>query len=151
MLCNVNFLSEVDLKNHYIWQHSINENNIYLNDIFKPDTIRKGYDICQIDFENSRSQKNHIFLFHYGQLGGNRGNGQLPINILKRGPITYYTILYDQHRNFFDFFGEQIVDDFLSSVYNRFNPDKDCKIQGYAEMIISNRKSLLSLKILGFG
>ena len=135
LLCNVNFLSEDELKNHYIWYHLINENDIYLNDLFKPDSIYKGCDICQIEFENSRAKKNHMFLFHYGQMGGNRGNGQLPVNILRRGLITYYTISYDQHKNFYDFFNERIVDDFLSSVYNKFNPDKDYKIQGYAEII----------------
>ena len=76
-----------------------------------------------------------MFLFHYGQMGGLRGNGQLPINILKRGPITYYTISYDQHKNHFEFFNEQIVDNFLSSVCNKFNPNKDCKVQGYTEII----------------
>lgn len=76
-----------------------------------------------------------MFLFRYGQMGGNRGNGQLPTNILKRGPITYYTISYDQHKNFYDFFSEQIVSDFLSSVCNRFNPNGVHKIQGYAEII----------------
>ena len=76
-----------------------------------------------------------MFLFHYGQMDGNRENGQLPINSLRRGPITYYTISYDQHKNFYDFFNERIVDDFFSSVYNRFNAGKDYKIQGYAEII----------------
>ena len=116
-------------------EHLINENDVSLNDLFNPDTVYKGCDICQLEFEKSRSKKTHMFLFHYGQMGGIRGNGQLPINILKRGPITYYTISYDQHKNYYDFFNEQIVDNFLSSVYNKFNPDKDCKIQGYAEII----------------
>ena len=57
-----------------------------------------------------------MFLFHYGQMGSNRGNRQLPINILKRGPITNCAISYGQHKNFCDFFSEQIVGDFLSSV-----------------------------------
>ena len=74
-----------------------------------------------------------MFLFHYGQIGGNRGNGQLPVNILRKGTITYYTISYDQHKNFYDFLMREY--DFLSSVYNRFNPDKEYMIQGYAEII----------------
>ena len=74
-----------------------------------------------------------MFLFHYGQMGGNRGNGQLPLNILRRGPITYYTISYQEHKNFYDFFIE--IEDFLNSVYSMFNPDRDYKIQGYAEII----------------
>ena len=135
LLCNVNFLSEDELRSHYIWQHLINGNDVYLTDLFKPDSIYKGCDICQIESEKSRSKKNHMLLFHNGQMGGKRGNGQLPVNILRRGPITYYTISYDQHQNFYDFFNEHIVEDFLVSVYNRFNPHKEYKIQEYAEII----------------
>ena len=152
LLCDANFLSQVDLKNHYIWKHSINENNIYLNDLFRHDTIYKGCDICEMDFENSRSKKKHMFLFHFGKTGGNRGNGQLQINVLKRGAITYYTTSFAQHRGFYNFFGEQIVDDFLMSVYNIFVPDKDYMIQGYAQIMKRHsRESSLLLKIPGCG
>ena len=68
-------------------------------------------------------------------MGGNRGNQHLPVNILKRGPIKYFTISYNQHENFYNFFEEQIVDDFLNSVYERFEPNDQYKIQGYAEII----------------
>ena len=133
LLCNVNFLNEDQLKNHYIWYHQINENDVYLNDLFKPGTIYRACNICQIEFDNSRIKKNNMFLFHYGQMGGNRGNGQLPLNILRRGPITYCTISYQEHKDFYNFFSE--IEDFLNSVYSRFNPDTDYKIQGYAEII----------------
>ena len=55
-----------------------------------------------------------MFLLHYNQMGGNRRNQQLPINILKRGSVKYFSINYNQHRNFYNFFQEQIADD---SVY----------------------------------
>ena len=84
-------------------------------------------------------KKKNMFLFHFGQTGGNRGNGQLQINVLKRGAITYYTTSFAQHGGFYNFYGEQIVDDFLMSVYNIFVPDKDYMIQGYAQ--IMNRHS----------
>ena len=32
-----------------------------------------------------QEKKNHMLLFLYEQTEGNRGNGQLPINILRRG------------------------------------------------------------------
>ena len=56
--------------------------------------------------------KKNMFLFHYGkhqQLGGNRDprNSTLPINVLKRGPTTYYSINFNQHKNFYDFFSSQ--------------------------------------------
>ena len=76
-----------------------------------------------------------MFLIHYSQMGGNRTNQQLPINILKRGPIKYISINYNQHKNFYNFLGEQIVDDFLDSVHSRFVSGGEYKLQEYAEII----------------
>ena len=53
-----------------------------------------------------------MFPFHYGQMGGSRQNFQRPINVLKKGPITYYSITYEQHKTFYGFFGDGIVEDF---------------------------------------
>ena len=75
------------------------------------------------------------FLLHYNQMGGNRRNQQLPKNVLRRGPITYFSINYNQHKSFYNFFQEQIVDDFLDVVYSRFVSDGEYNIQGYAEII----------------
>ena len=43
-----------------------------------------------MEFRNCRSKKNHMFLFHYNQAGRSTTNQQLPINALKRNPITYF-------------------------------------------------------------
>ena len=88
-----------------------------------------------IDFDNSRTRKSHTVLLHYNQMGGNMRNQQLPINILRRGAIKYFSINYNQHKNFYNFFQEQIVDDFLNSVYKRLDTNDQYKIQGYAETI----------------
>ena len=143
LLCNINFLSEDVLNNHYVWQHLVNENDVYFNDLFKPDTNYRRCDICQIDFGNLRIRKSHMFLFHYDQTGSKRGKSQLPINILRRGPIMHFTISYDQRKNFYNFFKEQIVDDFLDSVYARFDPDYQYKIQGYTEIINQQQGELI--------
>ena len=66
-----------------------------------------------------------MILFYYGerQIGGRRpGLSILPLNVLKRGPITYYSINFEQHKNFYDFFNSRIVDVFLDSVYETFRP-----------------------------
>ena len=70
-----------------------------------------------------------MFLFHYNQAGCSRMNQQLPINVLRRGPVKYFSISYTQHKNFYDFSQEGIVDNFLEAVYNRFIPDDEYKIQ----------------------
>ena len=71
-----------------------------------------------------------MFLLHYNQMGGNRRNQQLPINALRRGPTTYFSMNYNQHKSFYKFFQEQIVDDFLEAVYSRFVSDGEYKIRG---------------------
>ena len=109
LLCNLNFLTDETLKNHYIWQHLVNEDNCYFKDLFKPDINHRGCDICKIDFKNSRTRKNHMFLLHYNQMGCNRRNPQLLINVLRKGPITYFSINYNQHKSFYNFFQEQLL------------------------------------------
>ena len=114
LLCNLNFLSDETLKNHCIWKHLVNEDDCCFKDLFTLVTNTKSCDICGIHFKSARTRKNCMFLLHYNQMGGNRRNQQLPINILKRGSIKYFSINYNQHRNFYNFFQEQIADD---SVY----------------------------------
>ena len=64
------------------------------------------------NFKSQEVKKTHMFPFHYGQMGGSRQNFQRPINVLKRGPITYCSITYEQHKTFYGFFGDGIVEDF---------------------------------------
>ena len=46
-------------------------------------------------------------------MGGRRpGLSALPQNVLKRGPLTYYSINFEQHKNFYDFFNSSMVDVF---------------------------------------
>ena len=89
-----------------------------------------------------------MFLFHYGQrqLGGSRRRGlsTLPLNVLKRGPITYYSINFIQHKNFYDFFNSSTVDVFLDSVYETFRSgNKESKFQGYAEIVNQQRGEVI--------
>ena len=99
-------------------------------------------------FKSSRNKKKHMFLFHYGkhqQMGGNREprTSRLPINVLKRGPITYYSINYIQHKNFYNFLSSGIVHAFLDSFYEIYRPTKENKIQGYAEIVNQQRGEII--------
>ena len=104
LLCNLNIMNDETLRS-YIWQHLVNENNSYFQDLFAPDTNLKRCNNCLMDFKNSRIKK-ITFLFHYNQTGGSRMNQQLPVNVLRRGPVKYFSINYQQHNNFYDFFRE---------------------------------------------
>ena len=133
LICNATFSDDV-LKSHYLDHHSINENNYFFRELFSPDNVSKRCDECKLEFKSCRLKKNHNFLLHYNQVGGSR-NQQLPINVLRCCAIFYYSINFYQHKNFYDFYDEKIVDAFLNSVYERFVPGKDFKIQGYFEII----------------
>ena len=67
----------------------------------------------------------------------------LPLNVLKRGPITYYSINFEQHKNFYDFFNSSMVDVFLDSIYEIFRPNTEKKSQGYAEIVNQQRVEII--------
>ena len=123
----------------------INE-DVHFRDLFTPDTLENFCQICSMNFKSARSKKN-MFLYHYGttqQVGG-RGPrmSDLPINILRRGTIPYYSITFDQHKIFYDFFSTDVVDSFLNSFYKVYRPDKENKIQGYVEIINQQRGEII--------
>ena len=55
---------------------------------------------------------------------------------MKRGPITFYSINFYQHKNFYIFFDEKIVDRFFNSVQGSFESvrGKEFKMQVYFEL-----------------
>ena len=58
-----------------------------------------------------QAKKNHCFFVHREHVGG--ANNHLPINILKRSTITYYSINFSLHKNFSNFYdAKKTVDDF---------------------------------------
>ena len=131
---------EVEIaKNYYIFYHLINKSNCFFKELFLPDTENvhsKRCDECQMKFKNCRQKKNYSFLVHREQQVGGSTNQQLPQNILGRGVITYYSINYFQHKNFYDFFNaEKIVDNFLSTFKRSFVSNKKVKMQGYIELV----------------
>ena len=132
---NLNFITDETLRSHYIWQHSINENNEFFEDLFLPDNNLRRCKKCMMEFKNSMVRKNHMFLLHCNQSGGSRINQQLPVNAVKRGQITYYSVNFHQHKKFYNFSKESIVDDFFDSVYAQFVRVAQVSIQGYAEII----------------
>ena len=92
-----------------------------------------------------KKKKRICFFFHYGtkkkQFGGSQ-RSKLPINILKRGSITYFSINFTQHKNFYDFLTSDIVDDFFQSVYEVYHP-RENKIQAFFEIINQQRGEVI--------
>ena len=134
LLCSLQFIRESVLKNHYANYHSIDEDDIFFKDLFLPDTVDKTCRICRKTFKNRRSKKKHMFFFIM-KSGRRPELSTFSLNVLKRGSITYYSINFEQHKNFYDFFNSSMVDAFLGSVYEIFRPSTEKKIQGYAEIV----------------
>ena len=144
LLCGLSCSSEKVIKKHYVNYHQIKENDTYFKDLFLPDTIEKKCIFCDIFFKTCRQKKIHMLLFHYGtkkQFGGSKST-TLPINILKRGSIIYFSINFTQHKVFYDFFTSDIVDDFLQSVYEVYDPQEN-KIQAFFEIINQQRGEVI--------
>ena len=82
-----------------------------------------------------------MFLFHYNQIGSARQiANDLPLNISKRGQITYYSVNFDQHKDYYYFHSTDMVDIFLDVVYHAFESQNlICKLQGYFEIINQER------------
>ena len=96
-------MTDETLRTHYIWQHSVNENEYFFKDLFLPGNNLKSCNRCMMEFKNCRVKKTHMFLFHYNQAGDSRMNQQLPINVLRRGPVKYFSINYTQYKTFMIF------------------------------------------------
>ena len=65
------------------------------------------------------TEKKINFLYRRNQqIGGAINCG--PINILRGGPTTYFSINFSQHERFYEFYNEDVVDSFLNSVKDVF-------------------------------
>ena len=150
LLCSLKFTKVKFIKKHYVNYHAVNEDDPHFVELFKPDTVERKCRICCVKFDSARLKKKHMFLYHYGQqMGGSRNlrASDLPLNILKKGSITYYSVNFDQHKNFYDFYSSDIVDVFLDSVYQVFQPKSSMfKFQGYAEIVNQQRGETVVLE-----
>ena len=83
-------------------------------------------------------KKNHNFLFHRNQQIGGAIKREL-VNVLRRGPITYFSINFSQHESFYDFYNENVVNNFLNSV-------KDVFVLAYFELKNYQRTETVDLE-----
>ena len=55
----------------------------------------------------------------------------------------HYSINFNQHKHFYDFFSSDLVETFLNSVYQVFQPKNECRFQGYAEIANQQRGEII--------
>ena len=139
LLCSIQCVEVSTLKGHYISHHRINEEDFCFKELFSPDTIEKTCNFCGETFRSCRVKKNHMFLYHYGTQIGSQRNTK-PINILKRGNFTHYSINFEQHNNFYNFFKSDLVGEFIGFVCQKFTSTKERRtFQWYAGIINQQR------------
>ena len=112
-----------ELKKHYVDFHGVDDSNPYLLQLFQPDTLDRKCTKCSVVFGSSRMKKNHMFLYHYNHTGGTRRLNELPLNVLRRAQIVYYSVNFDQYKNYYGFLSTDMINVFLDSVYNVFKPE----------------------------
>ena len=151
LLCLINFTNNHELFQHYVDYHRINERNYYFKQLSETDPNAcfetKCYR-CEEIFSRCRDPKNHNFLRHY-QTGRRCPIREKPICILKRGnALTTYSKSVDQHSDFENFFNsEEIVDEFLAVVEDRFVPTENVESCPSLELLL-NSLFFLSKKML---
>ena len=112
-------------------------------ELFQRDTLNRKCVKCSAMFLTCRMKKNQMFFYYYNQRGGarQRANDDLPLNIFRRRQITYYSVNFDQHKDYLDFHSTDMIDFILDVVYHAFNPQQNLmyKVQGYFEIINQQR------------
>ena len=91
------------LKEHYERFHKVELNNFHFKNLFKKSDLSDRVCLsCRLTFL-SNIKKNHMFLRHYSQQKPKQQIGGSTTSHLKiyRGKITYFSINYDQHYNFY--------------------------------------------------
>ena len=142
ILCHLSFSEVSELKTHYVDFHGVDQANSYFLDLFRTDTLDRKCKKCCMTLNSKRMKKNHMFLYHYSQAGGARYRLiDLPLNVLRRAQIVYYSVNFDQYRNYYNFLSIDMIDTFLDVVYDAFNPGRNLlyKFQGYFEIINQQR------------
>ena len=137
------------LKEHYKKHHKVDPKNVHFQRLFERDNNNLDgltCSICRLNFSSNTKKKNHMFLRHYLQSPRQQVGGAIVdsrhLNILHRGKIIYFSINYDQHKGFSDFFSSDMVSDFLDNVYKAFKPLPNMKYKFHAFFELVNQQKI---------
>ena len=119
VLCNYQNNQLNDLKEHYLKDHNVNENNVFFKKLIneKRNIIhRKKCNYCN-EFVLNKAE--HNFLKHYGRGtdGDDDDDDNLPVAITYTGDITKLEITFKEHSSYYNFFDSvAVVDSFLAQI-----------------------------------
>ena len=121
VLCNYQNNQVNDLKEHYLKDHNVDENNVFFKKLInqKKNIIhhKKCNQCNEFVFLNKAE---HNFLKHYGRgIAGTDDdfNDNLPVTITNAGHITKLEITFKGHSSYYNFFDSvAVVDSFLAQI-----------------------------------
>ena len=120
VLCNYQNNQVNDLKEHYLKDHNVDENNVFFKKLInqkKKIIHRKKCNYCnEFVFLN---KVEHDFLKHYGRgTGGDDDddvNDNLPVTITYAGDVTKLEITFKEHSSYYNL-SVAVVDSFLAQI-----------------------------------
>ena len=124
LLCSSNFENQEDLLNHYISYHNVDENNWFFQKLFqiKNKSLLKQCLRCSEFLTTEKHKSIPNFLKHYEEGKGVPFEDK-PIDIVRFCGLTIYSIQFQKHKDFYDFFNsEKCVDGFLRNAKYMFKP-----------------------------
>ena len=124
LLCSSTFKDQETLLNHYLTYHNIDQNNWFFQKLFqaKNKILLKNCVRCSKFLTTEKYKATHDFLEHYDS-GKNIPFEEKPLDILIFPGSTIYSIDFQKHNNFYNFYNsEKCVDDFLKNVKYKFVP-----------------------------
>ena len=118
MLCSSKFKDQKALLDHYLSYHNIDKNNWFFQKLFQVNnkTLLRNRVRCSEFLTSEKHKATHDFLKHYED-GKNIPFEEKLFDILKFSGLTVYSINFQKHSEFYDFYNsEKCVDDFLNNV-----------------------------------
>ena len=120
VLCNYENNQVNDLKEHYLKNHNVDENNVFFKKLINQNKNIIHRKKCNYCNEFVLNKANHDFLKHYGRglsIDDDDVNDNLPVTITIVGDIRKLEITFKEHSSDYDFFDPiAVVDSFLAQV-----------------------------------
>ena len=132
LLCNYNDNENKKIKEHYLNQHNVDENNLFFKKLItQKNNLFYGRKCNHCDEFVYLNKSHHDFLKHCGKGlsiddNGDDDNLDKPFDIINTPGLKKIEITYKYHSSFYDFFDSvAVVDSFLAQVKNLMLNYKD--------------------------
>ena len=154
LLCSSKFKDQKALLDHYFSYHNIDVNNCFFQKLFQVNnkTLLRNCVRCSEFLTSEKHKPTQDFLKHYED-GKNIPFEQKPLDILKLSGLLIYSIDFQKHNDFYDFYNcEKCADDFLNNVKYKFksNEKNSFKCSFYIEnkqnSVTPNLQSLIDTR-----